>query len=66
MDAERTPLKVRQDRLGHVDGEEITLGICTHTESDDHQAVAERLGNLLAPVEEWLLAKTKPVTNRRM
>jgi hypothetical protein len=29
MDAERTPLKVRQDRLGHVDGEEITFGIPT-------------------------------------
>lgn len=66
MDAERTPLKVRQDRLGHVDGEEITLGIYTHAESDDHQAVAEKLGNLLAPVEERLLAKMKPVTNRRM
>jgi len=66
MDAERTPLKVRQDRLGHVDGEEITLGVYTHAESDDHQAVAEKLGNLLAPVEEQLLAKMKPVTNRRM
>lgn len=66
MDVERTPLKVRQDRLGHVDGEEITLGIYTHAESDDHQAVAEKLGNLLAPVEEELLEKMKPASNHRM
>jgi len=55
-----------QNRLGHIDGDEITLGIYTHAESDDHQVVAEKLGNLLAPVEEPLLAKMKPVTNRHM
>ena len=38
MDVERIPLKVGHDRLGHVDGEEITLGIYTHAESDDRQA----------------------------
>lgn len=71
MDAERTPLKVRQDRLGHVDGEELTLGIYTHTESDDHQAVAERLGELLVPVvpavlAEHDLAKMEPASRRQM
>jgi integrase len=66
MDAERTPLKVRQDRLGHVDGEEITLGVYTHAESDDHQAVAAKLGDLLAPVEDDALARMKPASNRHM
>lgn len=67
MDAERTPLKVRQDRLGHVDGEEITLGIYTHAESDDHQAVADKLGELLAPVgEKKSLETLKPASDRAM
>jgi len=47
-------MKVRQDRLGHVNGEEITLGIYTHCESVDHETVAERLGKLLAPMDEQL------------
>jgi hypothetical protein len=37
-----------------VDGEEITLGISTPRESGDAQTVAERLGELLAPMEEHL------------
>jgi integrase len=59
MDSERTPLKVRQDRLGHVDGEEITLGIYTHAESGDHQNVADKLGDLLS-TPKVDLEKMKP------
>src|SRR5690349_21963945 len=42
MDKERVPLKVRQDRLGHVNAEEITLGRYTHAESQDHAVAAEK------------------------
>ena len=49
MDAENVPLKVRQDRLGHEDGMRTTLSIYTHSTSADHKAVAEKLGQALAP-----------------
>lgn len=64
MDAEHTPLKIRQDRLGHVDGEELTLGVYTHCESDDHRAAATRLGELLVPSEP--LATMEPASSRAM
>lgn len=69
MDSEHIPLKVRQDRLGHVDGEELTLGTYTHAESDDHAAVAQKLGDLLAPepiVVKNRLADMKPISRRAM
>jgi hypothetical protein len=68
MDSEHTPLKIRQDRLGHVDAQEITLGIYTHAESGDHQAVAARLGDLLSlPDEGGSLVETmRPASHRPM
>lgn len=50
MDELRTPDKVRAERLGHVDFNDVTLSIYTHAESKDHRSVAEQLGRLLAPV----------------
>ena len=38
------PLKLRQQRLGHVDGSPITESIYTHIVSEDGRRIAERLG----------------------
>ena len=42
------PLRVRQDRVGHVDAD-LKRGTYTHARSADHQAVAAKLGELTAP-----------------
>jgi integrase len=52
MDAENIPLKIRQDRLGHVPDSDLTLGTYTHLASADELATAVRLGELFAPPEE--------------
>jgi hypothetical protein len=49
MDHLRTPDKVRQDRLGQVDFNDVTLGMYTHADSQDHRLVAEQQGKVLAP-----------------
>ena len=49
MDQLRTPDKVRQERLGHLDFNDVTLNIYSHAESRDHRAVADQLGKMLAP-----------------
>ncbi len=43
------PLKVRSDRVGHVDSEAMTLGTYTHASSAEARAFAARLGELLMP-----------------
>jgi len=43
MDKLGTPLKVRQERLGHSDPR-MTQGICTHVASEDSRKVAAQLG----------------------
>jgi integrase len=48
MDQKRVPMKVRQDRLGHVD-DDLTMNIYTHSESPDHREAARALGDLLVP-----------------
>ena len=50
MDQLRAPDKVRQERLGHLDFNDVTLNIYSHAESQDHRAVAEKLGKMLAPM----------------
>jgi integrase len=50
MDESRTPDKVRAERLGHIDFNDVTLSIYTHAESKDHRSVAEQLGKMLAPM----------------
>ena len=48
MDRLGTPVKVRQQRLGHSDPR-ITLGTYTHVASEDDRRVAEQLGGILHP-----------------
>jgi len=48
MDRLGTPLKVRQQRLGHSDPR-LTLGVYTHVVSEDDTRVAARLGEILHP-----------------
>jgi integrase len=50
MDQLRAPDKVRQERLGHLDFNDVTLNIYSHAESQDHRNVAEQLGKMLAPM----------------
>jgi integrase len=49
MDRLSTPMKVRQERLGHKAGSDITMQVYTHTLSADHRSVADKLGELLRP-----------------
>lgn len=48
MDRFNTPLKVRQQRLGHSDPR-TTLGTYTHAASEDDRRIAEQLGAILHP-----------------
>lgn len=49
MDRLQTPMKVRQERLGHAAGSNITMVVYTHTVSADDRKVAEELGAILRP-----------------
>jgi len=49
MDRLQTPMKVRQERLGHAPGSDITMTVYTHTVSEDDRKIAEQLGEILAP-----------------
>ena len=49
MDRLNTPMKVRQERLGHAHGSDITMGIYTHAVSEDDRKVANQLGEMLCP-----------------
>jgi len=61
------PLKVRQDRIGHTE-QEMTF-LYTHALGAEHQAVAERLGDMLAapptPTAEPL-ESLRPASTRAM
>lgn len=46
MDQVGVPLKVRQDRLGHVDAR-MTLGVYTHVAEEDAKRAASELGRLV-------------------
>jgi integrase len=41
------PLKLRQQRLGHVDGSPVTESIYTHVVSEDGRRIAEKLGEAI-------------------
>ncbi len=49
MDGLSVPLKVRQERVGHTAGSNLTLDAYTHAESADHQLAVQRIGELLCP-----------------
>jgi hypothetical protein len=42
-------MKVRQERLGHAPGSDITMTVYTHTVSEDDRKIAQQLGEILAP-----------------
>ena len=48
MDRLNTPLKLRQQRLGHSDAE-MTLGVYSHVAREDDLRVAAQLGEILDP-----------------
>ena len=49
MDRLQTPMKVRQERLGHAPGSAITMAVYTHTVSEDDRKIAQQLGEILVP-----------------
>jgi integrase len=49
MDRLNAPMKVRQERLGHAQGSNVTLAIYTHAVGEDDRLVAEQLGEMLCP-----------------
>jgi hypothetical protein len=49
MDRLNAPMKIRQERLGHAPGSNITLAVCTHAVGEDDRLVAEQLGEMLCP-----------------
>jgi integrase len=50
MDLLSTPMKVRQQRLGHSDPR-LTMNIYTHMASADDERIAEQLGDLLGQLD---------------
>jgi len=56
MDRLNTPLKLRQQRLGHSDAE-MTLGIYSHVAKEDYIRVAAQLGEILDPSGPFLKNK---------
>jgi len=49
MDRLNAPMKIRQERLGHAPGSNLTLGVYTHTVDEDDRVVADQLGEMLCP-----------------
>lgn len=49
MDRLGTPMKLRQERLGHAPGSDITMAVYTHLIADDDHTVAAQLGAILRP-----------------
>ncbi len=50
MDRLNAPMKVRQERLGHALGSDITMAIYTHSVGEDDKRVALQLGDILCPI----------------
>ena len=49
MDRLNAPMKIRQERLGHAPGSNVTLAIYTHAVGEDDRLVAGQLGEMLCP-----------------
>jgi integrase len=62
MDRLNAPMKIRQERLGHAAGSEITMALYTHSVGEDHRRVADQIGELLCPlVSKFAETETTPV-----
>jgi integrase len=67
MDRLNTPLKLRQQRLGHSDSE-MTLGVYSHVAKEDDVRVAAQLGEILDPFgpfhkKERVAVSQQPLVN---
>jgi len=63
QDRLHTPMKVRQERLGHA-GSRTTMGY-THMVGDDDRRLVEQLDDLFCPVEDRkILCPTAPNSNK--
>ena len=49
MDRLNAPMKIRQERLGHAPGSDLTLAVYTHAVGEDDRRLAEQLGEMLCP-----------------
>jgi CHAD domain-containing protein len=56
MDRLNAPMKVRQERLGHVADSDITMKVYTHVVSEDDHKLATQLGEILCPNVSKLVA----------
>ena len=63
MDRLGTPVKVRQQRLGHSDPN-ITLGTYTHVASEHDRRIAAQLGEILRPNAPKFALAEMPVTGK--
>lgn len=48
MDQAGTPMKIRQERLGHAPGSKVTMVHYTHSVSADHRSAASAVGHMLS------------------
>jgi integrase len=67
MDRLNTPLKLRQQRLGHSDAA-MTVGVYSHVAKEDDIRVAAQLGEILDPSgpfqkEEGVAVSQQPLVN---
>jgi integrase len=49
MDQLNAPMKIRQERLGHAPGSDITMAVYTHVLGEGDRQVAQQLGDILRP-----------------
>lgn len=49
MDQLNAPMKIRQERLGHAPGSDITMAVYTHVLGEGDRKVAQHLGDTLRP-----------------
>ena len=64
MDRLNAPMKVRQERLGHALGSDITMAIYTHSVGEDDRRVALQLGDC-AQLRPTLAAKETTKKSKR-
>lgn len=49
MDRLNAPMKIRQERLGHAVGSDVTMRVYTHSVTEDDRRIASQLGAILRP-----------------
>jgi integrase len=59
MDQLNAPMKIRQKRLGHALGSDITMAVYTHVLAKGDRRVAQQLGDIFAPKCAQIIALRK-------